>query len=177
MWTSPLSRRGLGLPLLLVAGLALSACSAIPGADPDVAFTSNVQGVTPVGTPPDAEAIKDDLGLGKYHFRARNYGLAEMHFRRAVEATPGNAEGWLGLAASYDQLKRWELADRAYAQAFKITGPSAAFLNNRGYSYLLRGDVRRASEDLSQAAARDPGNERIQNNLKTLDGRARSRRA
>jgi Flp pilus assembly protein TadD len=173
MCISLLSRRGLGLLLHLAAAFALSACSAIPGADSDVAFTSQVQSDKVLS----AETIKDDLGLGKFHFRAQNYGLAEMHFRRAVETTPGNAEGWIGLAASYDQLKRWELADRAYAQAFKITGPTAAFLNNRGYSYLLRGDVRRASQDLSQAAAKDPQNERIRNNLKTLDSRARSKRA
>ena len=82
---------------------------------------------------------------------------------------------WLGLAASYDQMKRWNLADRAYAQALKITGPTPEFLNNRGYSYLLRGDVRRASEDLSLAAAKDPENEHIQNNLKSLDGKIRKR--
>jgi Flp pilus assembly protein TadD len=173
MWISTLSR-GLGLPLTLAAVLALGACSALPGGDSDVAFTSNVQGA-PQAASTAADAIKDDLGLGKYHFRAQNYGLAELHFRRAVETTPGDPEGWIGLAASYDQLKRWELADRAYAQALKITGPSAAFLNNRGYSYLLRGDIRRASQDLSQAAAIDPQNERIQNNLKALDSRARKR--
>ena len=61
-----------------------------------------------------------------------------------------------GLAASYDQLKRWELADRAYGEAIKIAGPTADILNNRGYSYLLRGDIRRASQDLSPAAAKDP---------------------
>lgn len=170
MWTFSPSRPRLRLLLACAAGLALSACSALPGGDPDLAFASR-------GQARNAEALKDDLALGKYHFRAQNYGLAELHFRRSVESTPGNPEGWIGLAASYDQLKRWELADRAYAQAFKITGPTPAFLNNRGYSYLLRGDVRRASEDLSRAAATDPGNERIQNNLKALDGRARSKRA
>ena len=28
----------------------------------------------------------DDLNLGKKHFRAANFGLAERHFRRAVDA-------------------------------------------------------------------------------------------
>jgi Flp pilus assembly protein TadD len=163
----------LGPCLAALAAAGLSACSSLPGGDGDVAFTSNTQSAVQLR----ADAIKDDLGLGKYHFRARNYGLAELHFRRAVETSPGQAEGWIGLAASYDQLKRWELADRAYAQALKVTGPTAAFLNNRGYSFLLRGDMRRASEDLSRAAALDPTNERIQNNLKALDGRVRSRRA
>lgn len=114
-----------------------------------------------------------DLALAKGHFRARHYGLAEMHFRRAAEASPGDPEAWLGLAASYDELKRTSLADRAYGTALKITGPTPEFLNNRGYSYLLRGDIRRASDDLSAAAAAAPDDERIQNNLTVLDGRAR----
>jgi Flp pilus assembly protein TadD len=168
--------RGFRLLLLAACGLALSACSILPGGE-DVAFTSNTAGAPPAKAAPTLDEIKDDLGLGKYHFKAGNFGLAEVHFRRAVEATPANPEGWIGLAASYDRLKRWELADRAYAQALKLTGPSAAFLNNRGYSYLLRGDVRRASRDLTEAAAKDPQNERILNNLKALDGRARERRA
>ncbi len=54
-------------------------------------------------------------------------------------------------------------------------GPTSEVLNNRGYSYMLRGDLRRASADLSLAAAKDPENERIRNNLKTLDQRARGR--
>jgi Flp pilus assembly protein TadD len=167
------------LPLLrgacLASAVLLGACSTLPGfGEADIAVTSNTQVAAQPTTPP-LDEIKDDLGLGKYHFGAENYGLAEMHFRRAVEQSPGNAEAWLGLAASYDQLKRWDLADRAYAEALKITGPTPAFLNNRGYSYLLRGDIRRASQDLSAAAARDPENERIQNNLKALDGRARKR--
>jgi Flp pilus assembly protein TadD len=120
------------------------------------------------------DEVKDDLTLGKEHFRATNYGLAELHYRRAVEAT-GAAEAWLGLAATYDQLKRFELADRAYREVLKRTGPTPELLNNRGYSYLLRGNFRRASQDLSAAAAQAPNNERIQNNLKALDSRARRR--
>jgi Flp pilus assembly protein TadD len=168
--------RGVRLAPALLLALTLGACSALPGGDVDVAATSNtaLEKVPPGPTVP-LDEVKDDLGLGKYHFRAQNYGLAELHFRRAVESTPGSAEAWIGLAASYDQLKRWDMADRAYAQALRITGPTAAFLNNRGYSYLLRGDVRRASQDLTTAAAKDPENERIRNNLKALDGRARKR--
>jgi Flp pilus assembly protein TadD len=43
--------------------------------------------------------------------RASNYGLAEKHFRRAVETHPRDAEG-IGLAASYDRLRRFDLAAR-----------------------------------------------------------------
>jgi Flp pilus assembly protein TadD len=164
--------RGAGLAVTLLVGSALGGCSSFPGTEADVTVTSNTEVSKP--TPP-LDEIKDDAGLGHMNFARQNYGLSELHFRRAVEAQPGDAAAWLGLAASYDQLKRWNLADRAYAQALKITGPTPEFLNNRGYSYLLRGDVRRASADLSLAAARDPENEHIQNNLKTLDEKARSR--
>ena len=63
------------------------------------------------------------------------------------------------------------------ARRSRSPGRRPTFLNNRGYSYLLRGDIRRASQDLSAAAAKDPENERIQNNLRTLDERARKRAA
>src|SRR5689334_16085906 len=59
----------------------------------------------------------DDLNLGKKHFRAANFGLAERYFRRAVELHPRDLEAWVGLAASYDRLRRYDLADRAYDQA------------------------------------------------------------
>lgn len=117
----------------------------------------------------------DDLGLGKWHFRAGNFGLSEQHFRRVVEANAASAEGWVGLAAAYDQLRRFDLADRAYAQALKIAGPRPALLNNRGYSYLIRGDIKRARQDLNAASARDPQNPLIQRNLELLD-KAASRR-
>ena len=111
----------------------------------------------------------DDLNTGKKLYRAANYGLAERHFRRAVEARPKDAEAWVGLAASYDQLRRFELADRAYNQAVGIVGKTPEVLNNQGYSYMLRGDYARARVTLLQAKAKDPDNPYVQNNLELLD--------
>lgn len=110
----------------------------------------------------------DDLSLGKKQYRANNFGLAEKYFRRAVETHPRDAEAWLGLAASYDRLRRFDLADRAYAQAVKIVGPTIEVLNNQGYSYMLRGDYRRARERLLAAQRKDPGNKYVANNLHLL---------
>jgi Flp pilus assembly protein TadD len=155
----------------VAAALAVSGCTVAGLAAVDMtASTPTAHASTRAPDEP-----KDDLTLGKEHFRESRYGLAELHFRRAVESRKGDAEAWLGLAASYDRLKRFRLADRAYAQALKISGPTAELLNNRGYSYLLRGDIRRASQDLSAALALDPENERIRNNVKTLEVRARGR--
>ena len=111
----------------------------------------------------------DDLNLGKKYFRSANFGLAEKHFRRAVELHPRDAEAWVGLAASYDRLKRFDLADRAYAQAAGIIGETPEIMNNRGFSYILRGDYRRARRTLEAAQARAPDNPYIANNLQLLE--------
>jgi len=110
----------------------------------------------------------DDLQLGKKYFRANNFGLAEKAFRTAVEKHPNDASAWLGLAASYDRLRRFDLADRAYAQAIRIVGPVPEILNNQGFSYMLRGDYGRARRKLEEALAKDPGNVFAQTNLQIL---------
>jgi Flp pilus assembly protein TadD len=111
----------------------------------------------------------DDLSLGKKQYHANNFGLAEKYFRRAVEGHPRDAEAWMGLAASYDRLRRFDLADRAYKQAIGILGPTVEILNNQGYSYMLRGDYKRAREKLIAAQNKDPGNKYVQNNLQLLE--------
>jgi tetratricopeptide (TPR) repeat protein len=130
------------------------------------------------GEPPPLDAVpkgllgkdpNDDLSLGKKHFRAANFGLAERYFRRAVEQHPRDLESWIGLAASYDRLRRWDLADRAYDQAMKIAGPTAEILNNKGYSLMLRGDYRNARDCLLQALAQEPDNPYVKNNLELLE--------
>jgi len=132
----------------------------------------------PRDPPAAAKASPDDeLSLGKKYFQAGNFSLAERHFRRAVELHPRDLESWIGLAASYDRQRRFDLADRAYDQATKIAGPTAEILNNRGYSYMLRGDPRRARDTLLEAQARDPGNTYIKNNLETVEASLRKSKA
>ena len=134
---------------------------------------------------PDPLAVKDamlggdpsdDLSLGKRHYREKNYGLAEQHFRRATEKLPRDGEAWLGLAASYDRLKRYELADRAYSQALTIYGPRPEVLNNIGYSFLLRGDLRKARAKFAEAQTRDPENPTIANNIALVDEAVKRRK-
>ena len=146
-------------------------------ASADPAATGTVASVLGEGQTPSTGLLgsdpKDDLSLGKQHFRQENFGLAEHYFRRAAEGHPRDAEAWLGLAASYDRLRRFELADRAYKQAIAIVGPSPEILNNQGYSYILRGDYARARTTLAEARALDPKSPYIQNNIKLLDESAR----
>jgi tetratricopeptide (TPR) repeat protein len=120
---------------------------------------------------------QDDLSLGKKYFNAAKFALAERHFRRAVELHPRDVESWIGLAACYDRLRRFDLADGAYEQTMKIAGPTPEILNNLGYSYMLRGDYSRARETLLQAQAQDPSNPYIVNNLEMLQASFREGKA
>lgn len=164
--------------LLTACLLGLAACettknaevasSADPAAaDPDTTGSiDDSKGANPVLL---GENPYDDLSLGKKYYRAAQYGNAEKHFRRAVEKNAKDAEAWLGLAASYDRLKRFDLADRAYEQVIRLIGPTAEILNNQGYSYILRGDHHRARAKLLEAQAKDPSNPYVKNNLDLLD--------
>ena len=113
----------------------------------------------------------DPVSSGKAHFRSGDFGLAEASFRRAIEDVPTDAEAWLGLAAAQDQLGRFDLADKSYAHLERLVGTTPTFLNNRGYSYLLRGDVQRARRDLDRAAALAPDNPAIKANLTRVASR------
>lgn len=132
---------------------------------------------TPFATPGTPPPLKpellgsdpnDDLSIGKKYYRQGSYGLAERHFRKAVELTPRDAEAWVGLAAAYDQLHRFDLADRAYAQAIKLIGQTPEIMNNQGFSYILRSDYRRARAILLAAQAKAPDNLHIAANLQLL---------
>ena len=183
--------------IVAAAGLWLAGCSAgkfsnlfeakTQGADAYAAAPATgettEQTLPPLGAPAAAEPglygsdPNDALSLGKKQYRANNFGLAEKYFRHAAEMHPRDAEAWLGLAASYDRLRRFDLADRAYAQAIGILGPNTEILNNQGYSYMLRGDYKRAREKLIEAQRRDPGNKYVLNNLQLLEDSYRKGKA
>jgi tetratricopeptide (TPR) repeat protein len=119
----------------------------------------------------------DDLSLGRMNFTQGNYGLAERYYRRAVESGPREADAWLGLAASYDRLKRYDLADRAYNQLYGLVGRTPEILNNQGYSMMLRGDFAHARKVLMEARAKDPNNPYIANNISLLEESVRTKKA
>jgi Flp pilus assembly protein TadD len=154
----------LGMGLML----ALGGCQTFTG-DPPVETTLTVQ------EPLDSKYYPSDepLQLGMEHFGRGDFGLAERYFRDAVEKTPKDATAWVGLAASYDRLRRFDLADQAYVQAIKLTGPTVQILNNQGYSMMLRGNMKEARRKFLQAYELDPTNITIINNLELLNSSRR----
>jgi Flp pilus assembly protein TadD len=160
-------------------GDATAADPTATGSTPTQATPENE---APTDAPPATPQLlgadpNDELNVAKKYFRQGSYGLAERHFRRAVELHPRDAEAWIGLAAAYDRLRRFDLADRAYTQATRILGPTSEVLNNQGFSYMLRGNYRRARATLLAAKAKDPANPYIQNNLRMLRESSRKAKA
>ena len=114
-------------------------------------------------------ASDEPLRLATENFNRGSFGLAERYFRDAVEKAPRDTTAWVALAATYDRLARFDLADRAYRSAIGLTGETTQILNNQGYSYMLRGDLENARRKFLQAYEREPNNPLIINNLKLLD--------
>jgi Flp pilus assembly protein TadD len=139
----------------------------------------------PTETPPPTPTVEQPANLQYYpsdeplrlaleHFDRGHFGIAEKYFRDAVEKAPRDVTAWIGLAACYDRIARFDLADRAYANAIRLAGETTELLNNQGYSYMLRGDYPTARKKFLRAYAREPNNPTILNNLRLLNGSAGS---
>ena len=158
----------IGAPLVLQPNLAKS--STLPASD--TATLSTPAAPRAVAVPGDAPLVQ-----AQRHFNQREYGLSEKLFRQATLENPKSLDAWLGLAASYDKLKRFDLANRAYRQATKLGGNSPTVLNNWGYSYLLRGNVIEARKKFLAAYKLEPQNAAVIANLNLLrEGIKRNRR-
>jgi Flp pilus assembly protein TadD len=150
-------------PIMLLILLGLAGCNGSPGGLS--ALDRPVE--DPIfGSLPAEKAVE----IGKRYYRHGQFGLAEQSFRQAVEQDHNNAEAWLGLAASYDRLRRFDRARQAYDVLVKLVGRTPTVLNNLGYHYFLNGDRVRARETLIAALRADPENDHIRNNLALVAG-------
>ncbi len=108
------------------------------------------------------------LSEARAHFRNNDFGYSAALYKRVVDLQPKNAEGYVGLGASYDRLGRFDLSDRVYASLYAITGATAQYYNNVGYSYLLRGNLSAALTSFRHARTLDPNNVIIADNIQLI---------
>jgi hypothetical protein len=100
----------------LVLGLA--------GCENEGALLSVFKLASPTATPPVEQPANvqyfpsdEPLRLGLEHFNRGHYGIAEKYYQDAVEKAPRDVTAWVGLAAAYDRIGRFELADRTNGSA------------------------------------------------------------
>lgn len=143
--------------ITILSGLTLAGCK------------TTTQTASPLETRLATLPGQQEVYQGQEHYKAARYGLAEAKFRKAVETNPQSLDAWLGLAASYDRLRRFDMAARSYKSAMKIGGRTPVVLNNLGYSYMLQGNVTRARRTFLAAQKMDPSNPSIAANLALLE--------
>jgi len=141
------------IPLLVASAFALCGCQALT-----TVTAPNMSGPEPF------LASTEPANRGRDHFERGDYALAERSYRTAVERDPKDKSSWLGLAATYDQLGQFRLADRAYSGASKVPGDEFELLNNRGFSYMLRGNGIQASNLFARAKRIRPLDPVVNNN-------------
>lgn len=117
------------------------------------------------------------LAEARSHFRNNDFGYSAALYKRVVDLSPKDPEGYVGLGASYDRLRRFDLADRVYAALYKLSGATAQYYNNVGYSNMLRGNLKAALVNFRQAEKLAPGNAVISNNIQILANAAAAARA
>jgi Flp pilus assembly protein TadD len=117
------------------------------------------------------------LREARAHFRNNDFGHSAALYKRAVELRPKDTEALVGLGASYDRLRRFDLSDRVYASLYKLSGDTVQYHNNVGYSQMLRGNLKDALASFRRAKSIDPGNVVVANNLEILSKVAAKARA
>jgi len=152
------------------AHLAMLLMLLLPACNTTDSTSSFGNPLVPIDLPEHVEPYPDNqvLQVAKARFAEDNFGHAARYYERAVEIAPQNGEAWLGLAAAYDQVRRFDLADRAYGEAGRYLGHRAEYYNGMGYSYMLRGDLAKAHSHFLKAQELDPSNPTISNNLQML---------
>ncbi len=133
----------------------------------DIASIANIESYT----------VESALAEARSHFRNNDFGYSAALYKRVVELSPKNPEGYVGLSASYDRLRRFDLSDRVYASLYEVSGASAQYYNNVGYSYMLRGNLTAALTNFRKARKLDPDNVVINNNLQIVASAASAARA
>lgn len=161
-----------GLALVIALPL-LAGCSSMGSMS---SYAGNPQQVAVVANIGDYTADAA-LAEAKGHFRSGDFGHSAALYKRVVELSPKNAEGYIGLSASYDRLRRFDLSDRVYEAMFALTGGTAQYYNNVGYSYMLRGNLSAALASFRKAEKLDPDNVVVANNILILANAAAANRA
>jgi hypothetical protein len=112
------------------------------------------------GTTPFARAYQE----GRTELASGHSGLAIVAFERALRIDPTSVKAMNGIGAAYDDLKRYDIAQRYYQQALRAEPHNPDTLNNIAVSLQLAHDPT-ASEWFQQAAQADPANPVIKANI------------
>jgi len=104
---------------------------------------------------PESASTADEASLakGRMLFARNEFALAADAFQKAARYDPKSADAYNGLAASYDQLGRYDLSRRYYELALAQSPEDGRVLRNFARSMLRQGDQLAARKLIAEAAA------------------------
>jgi len=104
---------------------------------------------------PESASTADEASLarGRMLFARGEFALAADAFQKAARYDPKSADAYNGLAASYDQLGRYDLSRRYYELALAQSPEDGRVLRNFARSMLHQGDQLAARKLIAEAAA------------------------
>jgi tetratricopeptide (TPR) repeat protein len=107
--------------------------------------------------------LADDQALakGRMLFDRGEFALAADAFRKAVRYNASSSDAYNGLAASYDQLGRYDLSRRYYELALAQAPEDGKILRNFARSMLRQGDALSARKLVAEAAALETGKDNV----------------
>lgn len=154
------------LAISLAAVLALASCENVNLGE----LSAFSEGRDTVRDTANREYYPDEEKLiaAKIQFREGNYGRSYSLAKQQLNVLPEDPAAWLVYAASADMLRRFDKSDFAYRKLKPVIGNRIEFLNNYGYSLLLRGNLQGARTYFLRAYEMDPSNEFAANNLELL---------
>jgi len=108
---------------------------------------------------------QSNLDRARAEFSRGNYGNAIVLLEAELSRRPTSVAALNGLGACYDQLGRYEVAQRYYYRALDMAPESSTTLSNIGYSYMKEGRHEEALQILELALQRDADNKTAASNL------------
>ena len=148
----------------LILALVVGGC--VLGRDKGVASRNPLKPL-PAGSRLDVS--QEAYSQAQTHFRNEDYGLAEVYYRKAIEVNPNNGDAWIGLAASYDRLKRFDLAERAYRVVVKKVAIPSPCTTISAITIICGARRRRRASISMPPMPMDPDNPYVLNNLKLVE--------
>jgi len=123
----------------MTAGLVLGVASAVLAA-----------GSPSPSRPPAPRVQPTDYELGVKAVQAGDYGRALTLLQKVVQGDPRHADAWNYIGFSHKQLKQVDQALAAYQRALAINPSHLGALEYLGETYLHRGDLAKAREQLAK---------------------------
>ena len=108
---------------------------------------------------------KDLYKTGLRALQNKEYDRSLAYFSEALQEDTVKSQALLGVASSYSLLGQFPKADQYFQQYRDQFGTTAAYLNDHGFSLMLRGNYLEAERQFLKASNRKPNSTTIKNNL------------